>query len=78
MSLLDVFVSNGITATESLLQTCLGKSTLLRTLVFEWHKAFSEGHEVIENLTHVGRPSTFVNNNIKKVKEIVLENTQLG
>ena len=40
-------VSNGITATESLkiLQKCLVESTLSRTPVFEWHKAFSEGRE---------------------------------
>ena len=38
------YVSNGITATESLkmLQKCFGESTLSRTQVFEWHKAFSE------------------------------------
>ena len=73
-------VSNGITATESLkmLQKCLGESTLSRTQVFESHKAFSEGHEVIENLPHASHPSTSVNNNIEKVKKIVLENRHVG
>ena len=56
-------------------QKCFGKSTLSRTQVFEWHKAFSEGREVIENLPHESRPSTSVNDdNIGKVKKIVLEN----
>ena len=74
-------VSNGITATESLkmLQKCFGESTLSRTQVFEWHKAFSEGREVVENLPHASRPSTSVNDdNIEKVKKIVLENRRVG
>ena len=73
-------VSNGITATESLkmLQECFGKSTLSRTQVFEWHKAFSECREVVENLPRVSRPSTSVNNgNIEKVEKIVLENRRV-
>ena len=72
---------NGITATESLkmLQKCFGESTLSRTQVFKWHKAFSEGLEVIENLHHASRPSTSVNDdNIEKVKKIVLENRRVG
>jgi len=74
-------VFNGITATESLkmLQKCFGESTLSRTQVFEWHKAFSEGREVVENLPHASRSSTSVNDdNIEKVKEIVLENRRIG
>ena len=62
--------SNGITATESLkmLQKCSGESTLSRTQVFEWHKSFSEGREVVENLPHASRPFTSVNDdNIEKV-----------
>ena len=55
-----------------------GVSTLSRTQVFEWHKAFSEGHEVVENLLHASRPSTSVNDdNIKKVKKIVPENRRV-
>ena len=71
-------VSNGITATESLkiLQKCFGESILSRTQVFEWHKAFSE---VVENLPHASRQSTSVNDdNIEKVKKIVLENRRVG
>ena len=53
--------------------------TLSRTLVFDWHKAFSVGRKVIENLPHASRPSTYVNDdNIKKVKETVLENRRFG
>ena len=78
---LKFFVSNGITATESLkmLPKCFGTSTLSRTQVFEWHKAFSEGREVVENLPHASRPSTSVNDdNIEKVKKIELENRVLA
>ena len=58
-----------------MLQKCFGESTLSITQVFEWHKGFSEGREVVENLPHASRPSTSVNDgNIEKLKKIVLEN----
>ena len=54
-------------------------STLSRTQVFEWHKAFSEGREVVENLPLASRPSTSVNDdNIEKVKKIVFGNRRVG
>ena len=76
-------LSNGITATESLkmLHKCFGESTLSRTQVFVWHKAFSfnDGREVVENLPRASRPSISVNDdNIEKVKKIVLENRRVG
>ena len=74
-------VSNGTTAMESLkmLQKCFGESILSKTQVFEWYKAFSEGREVVENLPHASRPSTSVNDdNIERVKKIVLENRRVG
>ena len=53
--------------------------SLSRTQLFEWHKAFSEGRKVVENLPHASRPSTSVNDdNIEKVKKIVLENRRVG
>lgn len=33
-----------------MLQKCFVEFILIRTQVFEWQKAFSEGSEVIENL----------------------------
>ena len=74
-------VSNGITAMASLkmLQKCFGESTLSRTQVFECCKAFSERREVVENLPHASRPSTSDNDdNIEKLKKIVLENGRVG
>ena len=73
-------VFNGITVAESLriLQKCFGESTLSRTQVFEWFKAFSEGCEDVENLPHASRPSTSVNDdNIDEVKKFVLENRRV-
>ena len=62
-----------------MLQNCFGESTLSRTQVFEWHKAFSKGREVVENLAHVSRPSTSANDdNIERVKKIVLGNSRAG
>ena len=74
-------VSNGITANESLkmLQKCFEQSNISITQVFERHRAFSEGCEVVENLPHASRPSTSVNDdNIEKVKKIVIENRHVG
>ena len=68
-------------ATESLkmVQKCFGESALSITQVFEWHKAFSEGREVVENLPHASHPSTSVSDDyIEKVKKIVLENRHVG
>ena len=62
-----------------MLQKCFGKSTLSRTQVFECHKAFSEGRKVVENFPHASHPFTSVNDdNIEKVKKIVLENRRVS
>ena len=62
-----------------MLQKCFGESSLSRTQVIEWHKAFSEGREVVENFPDANCPSTYVNDdNIEKVKKIVLENAVLA
>ena len=52
MFFLKFCVSNEIMSTEMLniFQKCFGKSSLSRTQVFEWRKAFSAGREVIESL----------------------------
>ena len=55
-----------------------GESTLSSSQVFEWHKAFSEGREVVENLPRASRPSiSFNDDNIEKVKKIGLENRRV-
>jgi len=70
-------VANEISCADALkmLQKAYGDSALSKTRAYEWHKAFKEGREVIEDLPRSGRPSTsLTEDNIKKVKEIVLEN----
>ena len=62
-----------------MLQKCFEESTLSRTQVSEWHKSFSEGCEVVENLPHASRPSTSVNDDsIEKMKKIMLGNRRAG
>ena len=62
-----------------MLQKCFEETTLSKTQVFEWHKAFSEGREVVENLPHASRSSISVNDdNIEKVKKIVLQKRRVG
>ncbi|XP_032676163.1 protein GVQW3-like [Odontomachus brunneus] len=58
-----------------MLQKTYGDSALSKTCAYEWYKAFKEGREVVEDLPRSGRLSTsLTEDNIEKVKEIVLEN----
>ena len=63
-----------------MVQKRFAESTSSRTQVFEWHKVFSEGREVIENLPHANYSfiSDVNDDNIEKVKEIVLENHRVA
>lgn len=72
--------SNKISASDALkmLQTAYGDSALSRARVFDWYKSFKEGRTSVENLPHERRPATSVNDeNIEKVKKIVLENRRV-
>ena len=60
-------------------EKCFVESTLSLTEVFEWHIAFSESCEVIENLSDANPPFNSVNNdNIERVKETVFESRRIG
>ena len=62
-----------------MVQNYFGASTISRKQILEWYKAFSEGREVVENLPHASHPSTSANDdNIEKLKKIVLENNCVG
>lgn len=51
---------------------------LLKTSTFEWFKKFQEGRESVEDDSRSGRPSTSMDDaHIEKVKELMLENSQL-
>lgn len=70
-------VSNQISCAESLriLEKAYGESILSKTQVYDWYKAFKDTRETVEDMPRSGRPSTSTtDDNIKKVKEIVLEN----
>lgn len=49
-----------------MLKKYFGDSTLSEIQLFEWHKAFSKGRVVIENLIHANRLSTSVNDETTK------------
>ena len=52
-----------------------GKSILSKSLVYDRYKAFKDGRETVEDMARSGRTLTSTTDvNIKKVKEIVLEN----
>lgn len=70
-------VANGISCADSLkmLEKAYGESVLSKTRAYEWYKAFKEGREIVEDMPRSGRPSTSsTDENIEKVKEIVLDN----
>lgn len=58
-----------------MLQKAYGESVLPKTQIYEWYKAFKDGRETVEDAPRSGRPSTSnTDDNVGKVKEIVLEN----
>ena len=53
------------------LKQAYGEHALLRSQVFKWYKAFSEGRESIKDEPHSGRPSTSkTDNNVEKVRAL--------
>lgn len=60
------------------LKTAYGENVLSRTRVFQWHKDFSEGRELVEDEPRSGRPATSKTvQNIAKVQQLVTENRRL-
>ena len=71
------YVLNQISCAESvwMVEKAYGESILSKTQVYDWYRAFTNGRETVEDMTRTGRPPTSTtDDNIKKVKEIVLEN----
>ena len=51
-------------------QQMYGDHTILRTLVFKWHKRFKEGREEVKDDSQNGRPSTSsIEVNVKRVRQ---------
>ncbi|XP_028047733.1 protein GVQW3-like [Monomorium pharaonis] len=74
---LKFYVSNDISCADALkmLQKAYGNSALSKTRAYEWYSAFKKGLKKVEDAPRSGRPSTSTtDDNVEKVKEIVLEN----
>lgn len=59
------------TQTLDLINRSSIKSSVSRSLVFRWHKRFSEGHESLENEERSGRPSAIDATLLQNVKDVV-------
>lgn len=58
--------------TLALIKQAYGDDALSRTRVFEWHKMFKEGRELVEDEHRVGRPTTArTEAQVAKVKEVL-------
>lgn len=73
-------VKNKIKCAEAfrMLTAAYGEATLDQSNVYRWYKMFSEGREDVNDEERAGRPSTSTTNeNIDKVKKIVLANRRI-
>lgn len=73
-------LKNGIKCVDTLemLRNCYGDETMSKKNVYKWYQHFSEGREAVEDEPRSGRPSTSTTNeNINKIKELVLSNPGL-
>lgn len=62
-----------------LLKEVFGDNCMSRTQVFEWHKRFVEGREVVEDDERSGRPVTSrTDENIQKINKIVRRDRRLS
>lgn len=61
-----------------MLQKCFGRSTVLRTQVVEWYKAFSGNREVIEDVPQASCLLTLMTIASKKLKKTMLENRRVS
>jgi len=68
------------TATETYeeLKRAYGEHAVSRTQVFRWHKAFLDGHEIVEDEPRSGRPCTSkTDENMTKVRALVRSDRRL-
>lgn len=70
-------LKNEISCAESLkmLQKAFGEDCMSKTQAYDWYKSFKDGREEVTDLLRSGRPTTSTTDeNINKVRELVLEN----
>jgi len=60
-----VKLNKSATETFASLTEAYGDATLLRTMVFKWHKAFKEGRENVEDDPRSGRPMSTNDQNVE-------------
>lgn len=69
---------SGVNCLE-MLKRCYGDDTMARSKFYKWHKTFQEGREEVEDEHRPGRPLTSkTQENIEKIKELMLENRRLS
>ena len=62
-----------------MLSTAYGNDCLSRACVFEWHKRFSEGREIVKDDECPGRPCTSrTEENVEKISQIVRKDRRLS
>lgn len=74
-------VANGIPCNEShrMLVKCYGETALSKSQTYNLYRMFKTGREFVVDKPRSGRPTTSYNDdNIEKVKELLLENCTLS
>ncbi|KMQ83968.1 histone-lysine n-methyltransferase setmar-like protein [Lasius niger] len=74
-----VKLKKSATETFSSLTEAYGDATLLRNMVFKWHRAFKEGRENVENEPRSGKPISSTNDqNVKVVRALMAKDRRLS
>jgi len=74
-----VKLNKSATGTFASLTQAYGDTTLSRTMVFKWHKAFKEGQENFENDPRSGRPISSTNDeNVEVVRAVMMKYHRLS
>lgn len=64
--------------TNQTLQTVTGKSSVCRSLVYKWHKKFSEGLSSVKADTRSGRPAVIKCNVVRRVEDKVMTDRRVS
>jgi len=76
---LCVKLNKSATETFASLTQAYGDTTLSRTMVFKWHKAFKEGRENVEDDPRSGRPISSTNDeNVEVVRAVMVKDRRLS
>jgi len=74
-----VKLNKSATETFASLTQTYGETTLSRTMVFKWHKAFKEGREIVEDDPRSGRPISSTNDeNVEVVRAVMVKDRRLS